>query len=76
MTQLNQFNKAIPHFKNGAFEAAASLCGEFLSWNPDNSDALYLLGLIAYKTNNAGRAVDLFIMCYLSINKEALFDQK
>jgi predicted O-linked N-acetylglucosamine transferase (SPINDLY family) len=60
MTQISKFNQAILHFKNGAFALATSLCEQVLSSNPDNSDALNLLGLIAYRTNQPERALDLY----------------
>lgn len=60
MTQLSKFNQAIVHFNNSAFVAAENLCEEVLTANQNNSDALNLLGLIAYRTNRLDRALDLY----------------
>jgi len=47
------------HHQAGRLQQAARLYQAVLDQEPDNFDALHLMGLVALQTGNAGRAVDL-----------------
>lgn len=50
---------AIEHHRAGRLQEAARLYREALQLQPDNADALHLLGLIAYQTGHAEPAAEL-----------------
>jgi predicted O-linked N-acetylglucosamine transferase (SPINDLY family) len=53
------FDDALEYHKKGQLVKAQELYEEILKIQPGNADALHLLGVIAYQTNNQQHAVDL-----------------
>jgi predicted O-linked N-acetylglucosamine transferase (SPINDLY family) len=50
---------AAEHLRSGRFAQAELICRRTLENEPDHSDALHYLGIIAYNTGNNGLAVEL-----------------
>lgn len=59
MSVMQQLKTAISYHQAGNFPAAEQLCRQVLELDPENADALHLLGLIKYKTGDAASAVVL-----------------
>lgn len=51
--------QAIDHHRSGRLDRAAELYREILQIEPTQTDALYLLGLIAHQSGDHSRAIDL-----------------
>lgn len=51
---------ALQKFRDGRFKEAADICSDILSLKPDNTDALFMLGLISVQTGNYDKAVEYF----------------
>ncbi len=69
MSHTETLKKAVSQHQNGEFENAAQLYRQVLAAEPDNADALHMLGLLSYQAGQAGRAVDL-ISRSLAINPD------
>jgi tetratricopeptide (TPR) repeat protein len=52
--------RAVASYRQGRLEDAKRHCDQALHWQPRNSIALNILGLIALQMNDSGRAVGLF----------------
>jgi predicted O-linked N-acetylglucosamine transferase (SPINDLY family) len=55
----NPLQQAIEHHRAGRLQEAAALYTQVLQSQPENADALYLLGLTAHQTGDPGRAAKL-----------------
>ena len=51
------FQLALKHYQAGNFQQAQSICREILNVQPDNADALHLLGIIYYQLNDYDSAI-------------------
>lgn len=59
MTTVPSLSDAVELHESGQFEAAARLYGDILAREPDNADALHLLGVIHLQTDQPESAADL-----------------
>ena len=48
----SKFDEALNLFQNGQLNKAKDICLEILKAQPDNFNALHLLGLITFQTKN------------------------
>jgi predicted O-linked N-acetylglucosamine transferase (SPINDLY family) len=63
--------------QSGNLEGAAALCREILVQNPNNADALHLLGVIELQTKNPSAAATLFEDAIkIAPNRAALFSNR
>ena len=46
------YNDAVKNFQNGKINESKEICNEILKSEPDNFNAYYLLGVIAFQTRN------------------------
>jgi len=54
------WQRALDHHQSGHLEQAAQAYREFLRLRPNHPEALYLLGVVAYQTENYSAAVEFF----------------
>ena len=63
------YNDALKNFQNGKISEAKEICNEILKSEPDNFNAYYLLGVIAFQTRNYKQSEEL-ISKAIEINSE------
>ena len=63
------YNDAVKNFQNGKINEAKEICNEILKSEPDNFNAYYLLGVIAFQTRNYKQSEEL-ISKAIEINSE------
>ena len=63
------YNDALKNFQNGKISEAKEICNEILKSEPDNFNAYYLLGVIAFQTRNFKKSEEL-ISKAIEINSE------
>ena len=70
-TAQTPLSKAMAHHKNGKIEAAAEIYNQILKSNPNNFEALHLLGVIAGQKGNDELAIDLISKAIAINSKDA-----
>jgi protein O-GlcNAc transferase len=55
----NKIKKAVEYYRSGESEKAGIICKEILKINPNHSDSLYLLGLMAFRIGRVDEAINL-----------------
>ena len=55
----SKFDEALTLFQNGQLNKAKDICLEILKVQPNNFNALHLLGLIAFQTKNYLKSVEI-----------------
>ena len=63
------YNDAVKNFQNGKINESKEICNEILKSEPDNFNAYYLLGVIAFQTRNYKQSEEL-ISKAIEINSE------
>ncbi|HIJ45843.1 MAG TPA: tetratricopeptide repeat protein, partial [Rhodospirillaceae bacterium] len=56
---MEQFKLAIEHHQAGRLEEAQRICKRILKLQPDNADAMHMLGVIAFQVGGSKVAVQL-----------------
>jgi len=55
----SSYSEATKHFQNGKINEAKEICIDILKTEPNNFNALYLLGVIAFQTKNYSKSVEI-----------------
>jgi len=53
------YSDATKHFQNGKISEAKDICNDILKTEPNNYNAIYLLGVIAFQTKNYLKSVEI-----------------
>jgi tetratricopeptide (TPR) repeat protein len=56
---MTALNRALQHFRAGRSQQAEDVCRQAIQDDPDNADALHLMGVLVHQSGRSGEAVEL-----------------